>query len=106
MRAVSLLDVSAYLPENRVPAACYACYTESAEDAAGVMFKAPPSRHHVAPNETAADMAASSAKHAPGTIRRTWPHKGGLYAPSPRESTNDIRTRSTSAAISSVRVSR
>ncbi|MGW0552470.1 hypothetical protein [Streptomyces altiplanensis] len=57
MRAVSLLDVSPYLPENRVPAACYARYTESAEDSAGVMFKARPSRHHVTPDETAADMA-------------------------------------------------
>jgi 3-oxoacyl-[acyl-carrier-protein] synthase-3 len=57
MRAVSLLDVSSYLPENRVPVEYFARYAESVEQAGSVMFKAPPCRHHIAPDETAADMA-------------------------------------------------
>lgn len=74
MKAVSLLDVSSYLPENRVPAEYYARYAESGGQAGNVMFTASPSRRHVAPDETAADMAERAVaglieRHGRETIR-------------------------------------
>lgn len=54
---VSLTDVSSYLPENRVPASYFAQYAESDALAESTMFKAPAFRHHIAPDESATDMA-------------------------------------------------
>jgi 3-oxoacyl-[acyl-carrier-protein] synthase-3 len=55
--AVSLTDVASYLPGDPVPAAFYTDHP-GAEDKLRdhPMFKVPPSRHHVAPDETNADM--------------------------------------------------
>ncbi|MER5385447.1 3-oxoacyl-ACP synthase III family protein [Streptomyces sp. NPDC002688] len=57
MTTVSLTDVASYLPGEPVPAAFYTDYP-GAEDKLRnhPMFKVPPSRHHVAPDETNADM--------------------------------------------------
>ena len=57
MTTVSLVDISSYLPENRVPAEYFAQFAGSDALAQNVMFRAPKYRHHVAPNESAADMA-------------------------------------------------
>ncbi|MBL1078202.1 3-oxoacyl-ACP synthase [Nocardia sp. 2] len=54
---ISLLDVAGYLPENRVPADYFAQFLDPEEDISHLMFKAPKFRHHIAPGETAADMA-------------------------------------------------
>lgn len=53
---ISLVDVASYLPENRVPAAYFAQYAESDDLADNLMFRAPPFRHHAAPDETSAEM--------------------------------------------------
>ncbi|MET9890236.1 3-oxoacyl-ACP synthase III family protein [Streptomyces sp. NPDC006465] len=57
MTTVSLTDVASYLPGEPVPAEFYTDYP-GAEDKLRnhPMFKVPPSRHHVAPDETNADM--------------------------------------------------
>ncbi|ANP56853.1 3-oxoacyl-ACP synthase III family protein [Streptomyces griseochromogenes] len=57
MTAVSLVDVASYLPGEPVPAEFYTEYP-AAEDKLRdhPMFKVPPSRHHVAADETNADM--------------------------------------------------
>ncbi|WP_406835750.1 3-oxoacyl-ACP synthase III family protein [Streptomyces sp. AHU1] len=57
MTTVSLTDVAAYLPGDPVPAEFYTDYP-GAEDKLrnNPMFKAPPARHHVAPDETNTDM--------------------------------------------------
>ncbi|WP_330336798.1 3-oxoacyl-ACP synthase III family protein [Streptomyces sp. NBC_00557] len=57
MTGVSLTDVASYLPGDPVPAAFYTDHP-GAEDKLRdhPMFKVPPSRHHVAPDETNADM--------------------------------------------------
>lgn len=54
---VSLLDVSSYLPENRVPTEYFTQFSRSDRMAKNVMFRSPKFRHHVAPDETAVDMA-------------------------------------------------
>lgn len=54
--AVSLTDVSTYLPGEPIGADYYAQYAESDELRDNVMFRAPKFRHHVAPDETAVDM--------------------------------------------------
>ncbi|MEU9442834.1 3-oxoacyl-[acyl-carrier-protein] synthase III C-terminal domain-containing protein [Streptomyces sp. NPDC048304] len=57
MTTVSLTDVASYLPGDPVPAAFYTDHP-GAEDKLRdhPMFKVPPLRHHVAPDETNADM--------------------------------------------------
>ncbi|PXX58766.1 3-oxoacyl-[acyl-carrier-protein] synthase-3 [Nocardia tenerifensis] len=54
---VSLVDVSSYLPKNRVTADYFARYADPADTVSNAMFKSPPARHHIAPGETPADMA-------------------------------------------------
>ncbi|MFE7170363.1 3-oxoacyl-ACP synthase III family protein [Streptomyces sp. NPDC057616] len=57
MTTVSLTDIASYLPGKPVPADFYTEYP-GAEDKlrSHPMFKIPPLRHHVAPDETNADM--------------------------------------------------
>ena len=54
--AISLLDISTYLPGEPVSADYYAGFAESDDLRENVMFRAPKSRHHVAADETAVDM--------------------------------------------------
>ncbi|MFF4535277.1 3-oxoacyl-ACP synthase III family protein [Streptomyces aureus] len=57
MTTVSLTDVSGYLPGDPVPAEFYTEYPGAEDKLRGhAMFKAPPSRHHVAADETNTDM--------------------------------------------------
>jgi 3-oxoacyl-[acyl-carrier-protein] synthase III len=53
---VSLIDVSTYLPENRVPAAWYAGHADSDALRDNVMFRAPEYRHHSGFDESNADI--------------------------------------------------
>ncbi|MBB5159513.1 3-oxoacyl-ACP synthase III family protein [Saccharopolyspora phatthalungensis] len=74
MKQISLLDVSSYLPKNRIPVEYFTRYAESDEQAGSVMFKAPSYRHHIAPDETAADMAERAVaalveRHGSAAIR-------------------------------------
>lgn len=54
--SVSLIDVSTYLPGEPIAAEYYAQFAESDELRENVMFRAPKFRHHVGPDESAADM--------------------------------------------------
>jgi 3-oxoacyl-[acyl-carrier-protein] synthase III len=70
---VSLIDVSTYLPENRVPAEYYAKYADADSLRDNFMFRAPKFRHHVAEDETAIDMVERAAaglidRHGQDTI--------------------------------------
>jgi 3-oxoacyl-[acyl-carrier-protein] synthase-3 len=65
--AVSLVDVSSYLPGEPVSVDYYAKYASADELRDNLMFRAPRLRHHVAPDETATDMIESAAA---GLIRR------------------------------------
>ncbi|OMC09283.1 3-oxoacyl-ACP synthase III family protein [Mycobacterium sp. SP-6446] len=65
--AVSLIDVSAYLPGEPIGAEYYAQFAESDDLRDNVMFRAPKYRHHVAPDETAIDMIERAAQ---GLIER------------------------------------
>ncbi|KUN88893.1 3-oxoacyl-ACP synthase [Streptomyces bungoensis] len=57
MTAVSLTDVAGYLPGDPVPAEFYTEYPGAEDKLRGhPMFRVPPFRHHVAPDETNADM--------------------------------------------------
>ncbi|MFB7468592.1 3-oxoacyl-ACP synthase III family protein [Streptomyces sp. NPDC056224] len=76
MTQVSLTDVSAYLPGEPVPAAFFTEHP-AAEDKLrdSPMFKVPPYRHHVAPDETNADMIERAVqplieRHGRAEIRR------------------------------------
>jgi len=60
--AVSLIDVSTYLPGEPIPADYYAQFAESDDLRDNVMFRAPKFRHHVAENETAIDMIERAAQ--------------------------------------------
>ncbi|MGC2654982.1 MAG: ketoacyl-ACP synthase III family protein [Mycobacterium sp.] len=53
---VSLTDVSAYLPENRVPAEYYANFAGPDDMRDSLMFRAPEFRHHAAKDESNVDM--------------------------------------------------
>jgi 3-oxoacyl-[acyl-carrier-protein] synthase III len=55
-QTVSLIDVSSYLPGEPIGADYYAQFAESDELRDNVMFRAPTSRHHIGPDETATDM--------------------------------------------------
>jgi len=59
--AVSLVDVSSYLPGEPVPADYYAQFADSDDLRENLMFRAPKFRHHVAPDETATDMIERAA---------------------------------------------
>jgi 3-oxoacyl-[acyl-carrier-protein] synthase III len=54
--AVSLIDISTYLPGEPISAEYYAQFAESDDLRENVMFRAPKFRHHVASDETAIDM--------------------------------------------------
>ncbi|MFF1405014.1 3-oxoacyl-ACP synthase III family protein [Streptomyces sp. NPDC058294] len=76
MTSVSLTDVSTYLPGEAVPAAFFTEHP-AAEDKLrdSPMFKVPRSRHHVAPDETNADMIERAVqplieRHGRAAIRR------------------------------------
>ncbi|MFF3918648.1 3-oxoacyl-ACP synthase III family protein [Streptomyces sp. NPDC001852] len=76
MTSVSLTDVSAYLPGEPVPAAFFTEHP-AAEDRLrdSPMFKVPPLRHHVAPDETNADMIERAVqplieRHGRAAVRR------------------------------------
>ncbi len=59
--AVSLIDVSTYLPGDPIGADYYAQFAGSDELRDNVMFRAPKFRHHVAEDETAIDMVERAA---------------------------------------------
>ncbi|AOK32279.1 MULTISPECIES: 3-oxoacyl-ACP synthase III family protein [Burkholderia] len=74
MKAVSLIDVSSYLPENRVTLDYFLEHAEHDELAENVMFRAPRFRHHASPDETATDMieracAGMIERHGRSTIQ-------------------------------------
>ncbi|ANW64343.1 3-oxoacyl-ACP synthase [Mycobacterium sp. djl-10] len=58
MNTVSLVDVSTYLPRNRVPADYYAHFAGTDDLRENLMFRAPEYRHHAAPDQTNTDMVA------------------------------------------------
>lgn len=60
MIPVSLVDVGSYLPERRVGTDFYVDGDEGPSE--HLMFKAPTSRRHIAPDETATDMMAKAAR--------------------------------------------
>jgi 3-oxoacyl-[acyl-carrier-protein] synthase-3 len=59
--AVSLVDVSTYLPGEPIGADYYAQFADSDDLRDNLMFRAPKFRHHVAPDETAIDMVERAA---------------------------------------------
>jgi len=59
--AVSLIDVSTYLPGEPIGADYYAQFADSDELRDNLMFRAPKFRHHVAQDETAIDMIERAA---------------------------------------------
>ncbi len=59
--AVSLVDVSTYLPGEPIGADYYAQFAGSDDLRDNLMFRAPKFRHHVAPDETAIDMVERAA---------------------------------------------
>ena len=70
---VSLLDVSTYLPENRVPAQYFANFADTDDLRDNLMFRAPEYRHHVAKNVSNVDMvehavAGLLARHGPEVL--------------------------------------
>lgn len=65
--AVSLIDVSTYLPGEPISADYYAKFAESDDLRDNVMFRAPKFRHHVSPEESSIDMVEHAAQ---GLIER------------------------------------
>lgn len=65
--AVSLIDVSTYLPGEPIGAEYYAQFAESDDLRDNLMFRAPKFRHHVASDETPIDMIERAAQ---GLIER------------------------------------
>lgn len=59
--AVSLIDVSSYLPGEPIGADYYVRFAGSDELRDSLMFRAPKFRHHVGPDETAIDMVERAA---------------------------------------------
>jgi 3-oxoacyl-[acyl-carrier-protein] synthase III len=71
--AVSLLDVSVYLPERRVPAQYYADFAGTDDLRSHLMFRAPDYRHHVDPTHSNVDMLAAATtglleRHGPDVL--------------------------------------
>lgn len=62
MRTVSLVDVAGYLPEDRVPADYFAQFAKDDRLADNIMFRSPRFRHHIAPGESAVDMAEHAVR--------------------------------------------
>lgn len=60
-QAVSLLDVSTYLPGEPIGADYYAQFADSDDLRDNLMFRAPKFRHHVAEDETSIDMVERAA---------------------------------------------
>jgi 3-oxoacyl-[acyl-carrier-protein] synthase-3 len=58
---VSLVDVSSYLPENKVPAEWYAKFAGTDDLRDNLMFRAPEYRHHAAFEESNVDMMERAA---------------------------------------------
>jgi len=72
-QAVSLLDVSTYLPGEPIGADYYAQFADSDDLRDNLMFRAPKFRHHVAEDETSIDMVERAAaglieRHGQDTI--------------------------------------
>lgn len=70
---ISLLDVSSYLPENRVPAEYYASFAGTDDLRDNLMFRAPEFRHHADQDCTNVDMveraaAGLLARHGAGVL--------------------------------------
>jgi 3-oxoacyl-[acyl-carrier-protein] synthase III len=70
MNTVSLVDVSTYLPENRVPAEWYARHAGTDDLRDNLMFRAPEYRHHAAFDESNVDMLERAAE---GLVARHGP---------------------------------
>jgi 3-oxoacyl-[acyl-carrier-protein] synthase III len=71
--AISLIDVSTYLPGEPLGADYYAQFADSDDLRDNLMFRAPKFRHHVAEDETAVDMVERAAaglveRHGQDTI--------------------------------------
>jgi 3-oxoacyl-[acyl-carrier-protein] synthase III len=71
--AVSLIDVSTYLPGEPISAEYYAQFAKTDDLRDNLMFRAPKFRHHVAEDETAIDMIERAteglvARHGQDTI--------------------------------------
>jgi 3-oxoacyl-[acyl-carrier-protein] synthase-3 len=64
---VSLIDVSTYLPGEPISADYYAQFAETDDLRENVMFRAPKFRHHIAPDESPADMVERAVQ---GLIER------------------------------------
>lgn len=62
MTTVSLVDVSTYLPEKRVPAQYYADFAGTDDLRDNLMFRAPEYRHHVESGSTNVDMVEHAAQ--------------------------------------------
>ena len=67
---VSLIDVSTYLPENKVPAEWYAKFAGTDDLRDNLMFRAPEFRRHAAHDESNVDMMVSAAE---GLVARHGP---------------------------------
>jgi len=73
MNTVSLIDLSTYLPETRVPAEWYAKFAGADDLRDNLMFRAPEFRHHAAYDESNVDMMCSAtrglvARHGPEVL--------------------------------------
>ncbi|MDT5132281.1 MAG: 3-oxoacyl-[acyl-carrier-protein] synthase [Mycobacterium sp.] len=73
---VSLIDVSTYLPENRLPAEWYANFAGSDDLRDNPMFRPPEYRHHAAFGESNVDMIERAAaglvdRHGPELLEHT-----------------------------------
>ena len=68
---VSLIDVSTYLPENRVPAEYYERYADTDDLRDNPMFAAPEFRHHAAFEESNVDMIQTATA---GLVERHGSH--------------------------------
>ncbi|MBS1696598.1 MAG: ketoacyl-ACP synthase III family protein [Actinobacteria bacterium] len=71
---VSLLDVSTYLPENRVPAEYYANFAGTDDLRDNLMFRAPEHRHHVDKQWSNVDMVEHATaglleRHGPDVLK-------------------------------------
>ncbi|WP_343571686.1 ketoacyl-ACP synthase III family protein [Mycobacterium sp.] len=64
---VSLIDVSTYLPGEPISADYYAQFAKTDDLSDNVMFRAPKFRHHIAPDESPADMVERAVQ---GLIER------------------------------------
>lgn len=61
-QSVSLVDIASYLPGDPIGADYYAQFAESDDLRDNLMFRSPKFRHHVGPDESAADMMVRAAQ--------------------------------------------